>query len=329
MYFPYSGLLSLAACCGVLNAAAIAERGSCNSDNCLRGLNGYSIAAAFCASYTTATSTATTGLPTFATQCTGSMASRISSACSCYAATATTSSLTTTSSITCTAVTPTATATLTQTASTVTATQPATTITLPVNLPASTVTLPITLPASTNTVTLPANTVTLPAVTVTVAAAAPAPTGYSLGFGFDPIINYVSDNLVSFAAVQDPTNAYGGQSYLLAQFDPSINSGDVTPQITVSVLPNTNYVADGYFKKGLASGTCTVAVAVLNGAGIAYVNVGNGGTYHIHALTTAYTYDSTAFNSGANTQLSVRYISSCYNANGDSIYYDNLTLHAV
>ncbi|MCJ1436912.1 hypothetical protein MMC27_006295 [Xylographa pallens] len=206
---------------------------------------------------------------------------------------------------------------------TVTATADASTVTVTATLPA--VTLPAVSSTVTVTATLPA--VTLPAVTVTVAAAAAAASGYSLGFGFDPLIDYVSDNLASFAAVQDPTNAYAGQSYLLAQFDASISSGDATPQITVNVQPNTNYVADGYTKKGLAAGTCTVAIAVLNGAGSAYLNVGSGGTYHIHTLTTAYTYDSTAFNSGANTQVSVRYISSCYNANGDSIYYDNLTLH--
>ena len=53
MDFSYSGLLSLAAYCGLLNAAAVAELGTCNADNCLRGLNGYSSAAAFCASHTT------------------------------------------------------------------------------------------------------------------------------------------------------------------------------------------------------------------------------------------------------------------------------------
>ncbi|MCJ1317335.1 hypothetical protein MMC15_002658 [Xylographa vitiligo] len=102
----------------------------------------------------------------------------------------------------------------------------------------------------------------------------------------------------------------------------------MSPLMTVSVLPITNYVADGYFKEGVVSGTCTVAIAVLNAAGTAYLNVGNGGSYHIHTLTTAYTYDSTAFNTGANAQVSVRYISSCYNADGDSVYYDNLSLHA-
>ncbi|MCJ1295586.1 hypothetical protein MMC34_007149 [Xylographa carneopallida] len=349
MYFSTSALLSLAACCGVLHAAAIAERGTCNADNCLRGLNGYSSTAAFCASYTTVTSTAATGLPTFATQCTGLTASCLSSACSCYAATATTSSHTSTTtstptttstfssttSTTCTPVTVNATATAvvthtaTQAASalaipptepiiivkeTETDTETETVIPAALTLTATDIvtqtdvqtepisTVTITPDASTvaATATLPPITVTvtatLPATTVTVTAAIPAPTGdYSLGFGFDPLINYVSDNLASLVSVQDPTNAYARQSYLS-----TINSGDVAPQITTAVQTNANYVADRYTKKGLAAGTCTVAIAVLNAAGTAYLNFGSGGTYHIHTLTTAYTYDSTAFNTGAN-----------------------------
>ncbi|MCJ1281745.1 hypothetical protein MMC26_001068 [Xylographa opegraphella] len=217
------------------------------------------------------------------------------------------------------------TVTVTPDASTVTATaivtdtetEPVMTVTVTPDAVTVTATQPVTVP-----VTLPAST-----VTVTAAAPAAAASGYSLGFGFDPLIGYVSDNLASFASVQDPANAYAGQSYLLAQFGASSASGDVTPQITVNVQPNTNYVADGYFKKGSAAGTCTVGIAVLNGAGSGYLNVGTGGSYHLHTLTAAYTYDSTAFNTGANTQVSVRYITSCYGATGLAAYYDNLTLH--
>lgn len=215
MIFSHSRLFPFAACCGILNAAVVVERGTCNADNCQRALNGYPSAAAFCASYTTARSTATTGLPTFATQCNGPTVSRLSSACSCYSATA--------SPPTTTGATVTVTATQTQAASTVTATAtqtlPPNIVTLPpdtVTLPPNTVTLPpdtVTLPPS--TVTLPAATVTLPASTITAPGTAfTPPPGYSLGFGFDPVINSESYNVISFAAVQDPANAYEGQSYL-------------------------------------------------------------------------------------------------------------------
>lgn len=222
MIFSHSRLFSFAACCGILNAAAVVERGTCNADNCQRALNGYPSAAAFCASYTTARSTATTGPPTFATQCNGPTVSRLSSACSCYRATA--------SPPTTTGATVTVTATQTQAASTVTATAtqtlPPTTVTLPpdtVTLPPDTVTLPpntVTLPPDTvtlppSTVTLPAATVTLPASTITAPGTAVIPPpGYSLGFDFDLVIVSESYNFMSFAAVQDPANAYAGQPYL-------------------------------------------------------------------------------------------------------------------
>ncbi|MCJ1404074.1 Mucin-2 [Xylographa trunciseda] len=193
------------------------------------------------------------------------MASRISFACSCHAATA--SPPLTTTSFTCAISTIIATFTAVQT-------QAASTLTLPPD------TVALTLPP--NTVTLPPDTVTLTLAPVTTTVTAPgtavtAPPGYSLGFGFNPLIDFVSDDVVRFAAFQDPANAYAGQSYLSASFEPSIDSGDVTPQITVNVQPNTQYVADGYIKKGLAAGTCTIAIAVLNGAGTAYLNADNGG----------------------------------------------------
>ena len=55
----------------------------CHHDNCYRQFaQSTALVSAFCANYTTATSTATTGLPTFVTQC-SSIPSAISSACSC------------------------------------------------------------------------------------------------------------------------------------------------------------------------------------------------------------------------------------------------------
>lgn len=67
-----------------LLAAVTAQTSTlCNHDNCLRGLLAQSkTATAFCSSYTTATNTATTSLPTYATACSDSP-SRISSACGC------------------------------------------------------------------------------------------------------------------------------------------------------------------------------------------------------------------------------------------------------
>jgi len=78
------------------------------------------------------------------------------------------------------------------------------------------------------------------------------------------------------------------------KFNPDIDDGNVTPAVTVKVQPNTQYVTDGYFKRALADGTCTVAIAVLDQAGNVDLTAGPGGTYHIHT---------------------------------DSIYYDNLSLH--
>ena len=66
----------------------------CNADNCLRGLRATARideARGFCGTFTTATVTATAGIPSFAAAaCTGDVASRISSACSCIAVSTTT-----------------------------------------------------------------------------------------------------------------------------------------------------------------------------------------------------------------------------------------------
>ncbi len=57
----------------------------CNGDNCLRAMirEGSTGATAFCASFTGATFTQTSLLPTYASQCTTDPISQISSACSC------------------------------------------------------------------------------------------------------------------------------------------------------------------------------------------------------------------------------------------------------
>ncbi|PMD42716.1 glycoside hydrolase family 28 protein [Hyaloscypha variabilis F] len=55
----------------------------CSHDNCLRAFIASSAnAATFCATFTTASVTATTGLPSYATQC-SNLVSRVSTACSC------------------------------------------------------------------------------------------------------------------------------------------------------------------------------------------------------------------------------------------------------
>ncbi|RFU35040.1 hypothetical protein B7463_g1302, partial [Scytalidium lignicola] len=95
--FSSMSLLALAS----LTALAKAD---CAADNCLRALRATQIpgrlqsAQAFCATYTTATSTGEAGLPTYvASNCNGNVASRVSSACSCIALATTTSiSVTTT-----------------------------------------------------------------------------------------------------------------------------------------------------------------------------------------------------------------------------------------
>lgn len=78
-----------------LGGLASASAQSCNADNCLRALRASSRleeARAFCGTFTTATVTATAGIPTFAAQaCTGDVASRVSSACSCIAPSTTSS----------------------------------------------------------------------------------------------------------------------------------------------------------------------------------------------------------------------------------------------
>lgn len=92
--------------------------------------------------------------------------------------------------------------------------------------------------------------------------------------------------------------------------------------MTVKVQPNTLYVVDGYYKKGLDSGTCQVAITVANQAKSTYIFRGR-----FHSLTTTYSYDSVIFDTGANSEVSVRYISDCSSIPGHSIYYDNLSLH--
>lgn len=68
----------------------LGKRAGCNADNCLRALEGNSVAASsFCATYSTMTSTATTGFPTYIPTSCG--ASRVSSACT-YLATSTSAS---------------------------------------------------------------------------------------------------------------------------------------------------------------------------------------------------------------------------------------------
>jgi hypothetical protein len=56
----------------------------CQPDNCLRQFSQSPSVTAFCATYTTALQTATTGLPNFVSQCSG-VPSHVSSACSCIA----------------------------------------------------------------------------------------------------------------------------------------------------------------------------------------------------------------------------------------------------
>lgn len=65
----------------LLISIATIALGACNHDNCYRALAGSSASAsAFCATYTTQTQTATTGLPVYACS---SSPPRLSSACSC------------------------------------------------------------------------------------------------------------------------------------------------------------------------------------------------------------------------------------------------------
>lgn len=74
--------------------ASCVAAADCNADNCLRGLRATARideARGFCGTFTTAIVTATEGLPTYAAAaCTGDVASRISSACSCIAVSTTT-----------------------------------------------------------------------------------------------------------------------------------------------------------------------------------------------------------------------------------------------
>ncbi|KAG9231310.1 ribonuclease Trv [Amylocarpus encephaloides] len=68
---------------------------SCNADNCLRALRATArleAAQSFCATFTTASVTETSAIPSYAVAgCTGNVASRVSSACSCISTPSTTS----------------------------------------------------------------------------------------------------------------------------------------------------------------------------------------------------------------------------------------------
>lgn len=69
-------------------APAIRAAAGCNADNCLRAIRGQNdVAASFCQSLTASAVTATAGLPTYVSQCTGQTLPRASSACSCFMAT--------------------------------------------------------------------------------------------------------------------------------------------------------------------------------------------------------------------------------------------------
>ena len=77
---------------------------SCNADNCLRALRATArleAAQSFCATFTTAAVAATSAIPSYAVAgCTGNIASRVSSACSCIATTPTTTLTFVTSTLT-------------------------------------------------------------------------------------------------------------------------------------------------------------------------------------------------------------------------------------
>ncbi|KAH8807834.1 ribonuclease Trv [Xylogone sp. PMI_703] len=85
-------------------AFAATAAASCNADNCLRALRATARiddARAFCATFTTESVTATTGIPSYAVAgCTGNVASRVSSACSCIATSSPATTTTTTSATT-------------------------------------------------------------------------------------------------------------------------------------------------------------------------------------------------------------------------------------
>lgn len=64
--------------------AAVLKRTSCNEDNCYRQMIQNTVqASTFCPTYTKTVSTGTAALPTWVSMCTGNVASRVSSACSC------------------------------------------------------------------------------------------------------------------------------------------------------------------------------------------------------------------------------------------------------
>jgi hypothetical protein len=95
-----SGFVALATAASLAHGAVLEAR-ACASNNCVRQLKeGGAPVLSFCATYTTAVHTETTGLPPIVSQCDNSP-SKISSACSCVATgTLTTTSPTTTSTST-------------------------------------------------------------------------------------------------------------------------------------------------------------------------------------------------------------------------------------
>lgn len=80
MFVHVSSSSLAAASLALLLGGRLASAATCNADNCYRQLAGGS-ASAFCATYTTATSTATTGFPAYVSPSCGPV--RVSSACSC------------------------------------------------------------------------------------------------------------------------------------------------------------------------------------------------------------------------------------------------------
>jgi hypothetical protein len=89
-------------------ALPVGKAATCNADNCLRALRAPAQiveAQSFCATFTTTTAAGTSAIPTYAiAACTGDVASRVSSACSCIAVSTSSS---TTINLTTTVVTPT------------------------------------------------------------------------------------------------------------------------------------------------------------------------------------------------------------------------------
>ena len=67
------------------SSVAIFTSSKCNADNCLRALRHHN-AQEFCNTFTSSMNLETHLLPSYATQCTGSIIARVSSACTCLKA---------------------------------------------------------------------------------------------------------------------------------------------------------------------------------------------------------------------------------------------------